>query len=83
MLSPKTLPALQSALKDAGLDGWLLYDFRGLNPVAGSLLGIGLYARRGRARERIDLYFADGSLSSLDGGSLEAARSAETSAVPG
>ena len=37
MLSPKTLPALQSALKDAGLDGWLLYDFRGLNPVAGSL----------------------------------------------
>jgi hypothetical protein len=42
--------------------------------AAGSLLGIGLYARRGRARERIDLYFADGSLSSLDGGSSEAAR---------
>jgi hypothetical protein len=42
--------------------------------AAGSLLGIGLYARRGKARERIDLYFADGTLSSLDGGSTEAAR---------
>jgi hypothetical protein len=39
-----------------------------------SLLGIGLYARRGRAHERIDLYFADGSLVSLDGASPEASR---------
>jgi hypothetical protein len=39
------------------------------------LLGIGLYARRGgRANERIDLYFADGSLTSLHGDSPEAAR---------
>ena len=46
-----------------------------LGLAAGSLLGIGLYARRGgRANERIDLYFADGSLSTLDGGSTEAAR---------
>ena len=45
-----------------------------LGLAAGSLLGIGLYARRGRARERIDLYFADGSMSSLDGGSPEANR---------
>ena len=45
-----------------------------LGLAAGSLLGIGLYARRGRARERIDLYFADGSMSSLDGGSSEATR---------
>jgi hypothetical protein len=45
-----------------------------LGVAAGSLLGIGLYARRGRARERIDLYFADGSLSSLDGGSQDASR---------
>ena len=45
-----------------------------LGLAAGSLLGIGLYARRGRARERIDLYFADGSMSSLDGGSPEATR---------
>jgi len=41
---------------------------------AASLLGIGLYARRGRAHERVDLYFADGSLVSLDGDSPEAAR---------
>jgi hypothetical protein len=40
--------------------------------AVGSLVGIGLYARRGKARERIDLYFADGSLSSLDRGSPEA-----------
>lgn len=47
MLTPKSLPALQTALVDAGLDGWLLYDFRGLNPVAGSLLGMqGMVTRR-------------------------------------
>ena len=45
-----------------------------LGLAAGSLLGIGIYARRGRARECIDLYFADGSMSSLDGGSPEASR---------
>jgi hypothetical protein len=39
----------------------------------GSLLGIGLYARRGRAHERVDLYFGDGSMVSLDGASAEAA----------
>lgn len=41
---------------------------------AASLLGIGLYARRGRAHERVDLYFSDGSMVSLDGGSPEAVR---------
>jgi hypothetical protein len=41
---------------------------------AASLLGIGLYARRGRERERLDLYFADGSMVSIDGASPEAAR---------
>ena len=47
MLTPATLPELQSALAAAGVDGWLLYDFRGLNPVAGSLLGMhGLVTRR-------------------------------------
>jgi Xaa-Pro dipeptidase len=25
---------IQRALQDAGLDGWLLYDFRGINPIA-------------------------------------------------
>ena len=41
---------------------------------AGSLLGLGLFARRARADERVDLYFVDGSIVSLDGGSAEAAR---------
>jgi hypothetical protein len=41
--------------------------------AVGSLLGIGLYARRGKGGERIDLYFADGSLVSLHSDSPEAA----------
>jgi hypothetical protein len=39
-----------------------------------SLLGIGLYARRGRRQDRVDLYFADGSMVSLEGDSPQAAR---------
>jgi len=41
--------------------------------AVGSLLGIGLYARRGKGRERVDLYFADGSLVSLHSDAPEAA----------
>ena len=41
---------------------------------AGSLLGVGLYAKRGHRRERVDLYFADGSMISIAGGSPNAAR---------
>jgi Xaa-Pro dipeptidase len=41
------LPDVQRMLADAGLDGWLLYDFRGTNPIASSLLGLhGLVSRR-------------------------------------
>jgi hypothetical protein len=43
-----------------------------LGLVVGSLLGIGLYARRGKSDERVDLYFADGSLVSLHGDSPHA-----------
>lgn len=39
-LNPQTLPEIQRALTDAGLDGWLLFEFRGLNPVALQMLGI-------------------------------------------
>ena len=47
MLSPALLPAIQAELTDQGLDGWLLFDFRGLNPVAGGLIGVkGLASRR-------------------------------------
>ena len=33
--------ALAAGLTDLGADGWLLFDFRGLNPVAGRVLGLG------------------------------------------
>ena len=33
--------ALAAGLEDLGADGWLLFDFRGLNPVAGRVLGLG------------------------------------------
>jgi Xaa-Pro dipeptidase len=34
------LPALQQAIRDFGFDGWLLYDFRGTNPLAKRVLGL-------------------------------------------
>src|SRR5947209_7634217 len=58
MLTPDTLPTFQRALADAGLDGWLLFDFRGTNPIAAGLIGLeGMVTRRvfvwvpGNARE--------------------------------
>ncbi len=32
--------AVQTALREDGLDGWLLYDFHGSNPIARSLAGV-------------------------------------------
>ena len=32
--------AIQQALKDDGLDGWLLYDFHGSNPIARRIAGL-------------------------------------------
>jgi Xaa-Pro dipeptidase len=32
--------AVQQALRDDGVDGWLLYDFRGLNPIAADVTGV-------------------------------------------
>ncbi len=47
MLTPESLPDIQHALADAGVDGWLLYDFRGLNPIAGGLMRLdGMTTRR-------------------------------------
>lgn len=40
MLSSSTLSEIQTALAEAELDGWLLFDFRGLNPVAAELIGL-------------------------------------------
>jgi hypothetical protein len=33
--------AVQAALKADGIDAWLLYDFRGLNPIAADFTGVG------------------------------------------
>ncbi len=47
MLSIHELARIQKAIDDAGVDGWLLYDFRGINPIAGSIVGIsGMVTRR-------------------------------------
>lgn len=34
------LPVVQSYLKEHGFDGWLLYNFRDLNPIAQSVVGL-------------------------------------------
>lgn len=43
-----SLTRLQEVVRSAGLDGWLLYDFRGLNPFPAQLLklGPGILTRR-------------------------------------
>lgn len=38
--------ALAAGLDAAGADGWLLFDFKGLNPIALRLLGVGSGTRR-------------------------------------
>ena len=47
MLNELTLSRFQGALGDADVDGWLLYDFRGTNPIALGLVGLeGMLTRR-------------------------------------
>jgi Xaa-Pro aminopeptidase len=47
VLSTTSLRELQQLIADAGLDGWLLYDFQGTNPIAGGVLGLrGMVTRR-------------------------------------
>src|SRR5262249_51247304 len=36
---PMDIAAIQKALSEQGLDGWLLYDFRGSNPIARAVIG--------------------------------------------
>jgi Xaa-Pro dipeptidase len=40
------LGEIQDGLREAGLDGWLLYDLHARNPVADRLLGVGDLTRR-------------------------------------
>jgi Xaa-Pro aminopeptidase len=37
---PLNVEAIQASLKQDGLDGWLLYDFHGSNPIASRLAGL-------------------------------------------
>src|SRR5437773_1943420 len=47
ILTTALLPRVQAELKRLSLDGWLLFDFRGTNAIAGGLLGVeGLASRR-------------------------------------
>ena len=47
VLTTETLPAVQAALAAADLDGWLLFDFQGTNPIAGAVIGLeGFISRR-------------------------------------
>src|SRR5205809_7519193 len=39
-MSLPQLSAIQSAIQQLGFDGWLLYDFRGLNVLARRVLGL-------------------------------------------
>jgi Xaa-Pro aminopeptidase len=47
VLTPTSLTHLQRFLAEARLDGWLLYDFQGNNPIAASVIGLeGMVTRR-------------------------------------
>jgi len=47
LLDTTSLPPIQAAIRDAGVDGWLIYDFHGLNPIAVGLLQLhGMTTRR-------------------------------------
>ena len=45
-LTPEVLDRIRAMLKELRLDGWLLFDFHGLNPVSTRVLGIGGLATR-------------------------------------
>ena len=52
--------AVQDALKAEGLDGWLLYDFQGSNPIAARVAGIGRKGGHLATRRWFYLVPADG-----------------------
>jgi Xaa-Pro dipeptidase len=43
---PHAIDAIQAAIRDAGLGGWLLYDLHARNDVAARLIGLGDLSRR-------------------------------------
>ncbi len=67
------LEPVQDALKEYGLDGWLLYDFKGSNPLARKILG--LDGRKPFSRRFFYLVPADGTpiklVHSIESGALD------------
>ena len=51
MLTTEELPHIQAALGEMDLDGWLLFDFHGVNPVA-----LGMLQLQGMLTRRIFVY---------------------------
>ncbi|HUQ47003.1 MAG TPA: Xaa-Pro peptidase family protein [Gemmatimonadaceae bacterium] len=51
MLNAQKLTPIQAALAKAGVDGWLIFDFHGLNPVA-----LGMLELHGMATRRIFVF---------------------------
>ena len=49
LASGEGVARVQAALRERGLDGWLLYDFKDRNPIGRSLLGLEWTTRRGFA----------------------------------
>ncbi len=49
LASAEGVARVQAALRERGLDGWLLYDFKDRNPIGRSLLGLEWTTRRGFA----------------------------------
>lgn len=45
-LTPETVDRIRAELRAHELDGWLLYDFHGLNPIASGVLGLPPLTRR-------------------------------------
>jgi len=39
VIRPAELERLQGLIAESGTDGWLLFDFRGRNPIASAVLG--------------------------------------------
>ena len=47
LVTLESVGEVQRALADANLDGWLLFDFRGINPIAAGMLALdGMVSRR-------------------------------------
>jgi len=47
VIGPGELERLQSLIAESGVDGWLLFDFRGVNPIASRVLDVhGMGTRR-------------------------------------